>query len=328
MQSPSFQVEVSGQDVSAVLADGLVSITVTDERGYQSDEASIVFTDLRTRYALPRRGQLMTVALGYGGANIACGTYHITKVSVSGPQRRISVAARATPVGSKIIERRSTAWPDGLSLADITRSIANRHGLIAAIHPEAAAIIPGHLNQQDESDLNLLTRLGALHGLTAKVQDQRLILAPVGRDTTVSGLPQTPSPLTPSDCDDWILEIEDRDQVTAARAAWINPANGRREEVVVGSQTPDARTEVVPGTKATEQEALSAARARLNAAARNHLRASLSGPGRPEIRAEGLVVLAGFPDAELNGEWKVEKATHTLSGTLKTTLTLTPPTLA
>lgn len=325
MRKPSYQVHVSGNDVSAVLADGLVSITVTDERGMVSDEVSIVFTDVRTRYALPRRGQLVQVALGYDGANVECGTYQITKVSVTGKPRQITITARAAPVGSKLVERRSTSWDDGLTMADIGTAIAIRHGLTPAMHPEMAAIVPGYINQHEESDMNLLTRLSALHGATAKAQDQRLIIAPKGRETTISGAAQVPATLTPADCDDWTLDIEDRDQVVAARSSWLDPATGKKTEVTVGDQAPGARADVVPGTKATEVEALSAARARLEASARNHLRASLSGPGQPGIRAEGKVVLSGFPDAEMNGTWKVEKATHTLSGSFKTSLDLTPP---
>src|SRR5690606_21578672 len=103
------------------------------------------------------------------------------------------------------------------------------------IEPGLAAIPVPHLDQANESDANLLTRLGHEHDAIASIKARRLLFLPVGGASTASGLALPHITLTREDGDQHRYLEADRDSYSGVRAYYYNPGSTQKQEAIVGA---------------------------------------------------------------------------------------------
>jgi len=63
--TPAFKVMAESQDITRKIGDRLLSLTVTDNAGIQSDTVEIRLDDKHHELILPRTGAELEVSLGY-----------------------------------------------------------------------------------------------------------------------------------------------------------------------------------------------------------------------------------------------------------------------
>ncbi|HAW2601230.1 TPA: phage late control D family protein, partial [Escherichia coli] len=66
-KTPAFSISIEGRDITTVLDNRLMSLTLTDNRGFEADQLDLELDDADGKIVLPRRGAVITLALGWKG---------------------------------------------------------------------------------------------------------------------------------------------------------------------------------------------------------------------------------------------------------------------
>jgi hypothetical protein len=318
--TPLFRLIADDADVTAAIAKRLVKLSLTDKKGMEADELSIEIEDGGGRVALPRTGVTLSLALGWeGAALIEKGTFEVDEVSHSGPPDTITITARAADFRGALKDQREASYHD-TSLGAILETVAARNDLAPAIHADLAQTAVAHLDQTNESDANLITRLGKDYGALATIKAGRLLFVPEGKGVSASGRVLGTTTIRRSEGDRHSFTSTDREKtVTGVKAKWNNFATGKAEEVLAGEDGGSVKTlkRLFPNAK----EAMAAAEAAMKKKKRSghEFRVTLA-LGRPEILASAPVRFTGWRPEIAAIDWLTGDITHTLdaSGGLTT----------
>lgn len=314
---PFTRVTINGVPLTGFLFSQLTSVRVTDTAGFVSDTAEITFANVSAlkRFSLPEPGAEVKIELGYLFGFRDMGIFIADEIEESGPPRQITATCRAKVQGeisngmAPIHQHKTRSWPAGLTLKTIASKMASDNGLKPAITEAAAAIVPGHIDQIDESDIAVLTRIAYTHDLIAKPAGGRLFLGRHADAITASGRPMPKTSLSQSSVSRWQMRRSLGEAVGTVIATYRDIEHGTDVEVKVGDREPTRR---LPQRFRTQEEAQSAADAEARRADRAVETLDISMPGNPSIVAESKIELLDF-SAAASGEWVVETAIHELS---------------
>lgn len=308
----AWRVVLDGQDLTERLAPRLLDLTLTESRGDEADQVDLRVHDHDGRLALPRRGVTLEVAIGWRESGLfEKGTFVVDDVEHSGAPDILTIRARSADLTGAVRSRRERSWHD-TTLGAILGTIAGEHSLRASIAEDLAKVRVPHLDQANESDINLLTRLGKRFDAVATVKAGTLVFAPIGAGTTASGQPLPAVTIVRASGDQHRFSVSDRDTYTGVRAYWGDRSAARRKAVLVGT---DKNEKKLQPTYATESEARQQAQAEFQRLGRGTAQLSYRlALGRADIYPEQTVNVSGFKP-EIDGtDWLVVKATHTIDG--------------
>lgn len=310
---PAFKIIAQGRDITALIADRLVELSVTDEAGIKSDKLRIELDDRDQLFQLPSKGAVLRVSLGWVGQPlVAMGVYTVDEIEVTGGPRSLSISASATDFNSSISSQQERSWHD-TTLGEIARKIAAEHDLEPVVSAKMAKVKIAHVDQT-ESSLQLLTRLAAQYGGVVKTPDGKLVLAERGRTKSVSGQKLEAITITPGEFSSWSMTATGRGTYQAVKAYWQDKGKAKRTGEVAGSTDKKARTMSLPHTYASKEEAQEAANSKLEAMEKGEAKLSIKDmPGNTNIFAEQRVIASGFRQG-VDGEWVATKVEHKISG--------------
>ena len=314
---PFARVTVNGTPLARAAYRSLISAKVSDVAGFASDTAELIFANFgdEAALAMPAPGAELEVFLGYEEAYRSMGVFVADEIEEEGPSRMLSVTCRAKAQGTSdlglapIQQQKTRSWAAGLSLHSIALTMAGDNGLTAAVTPAAGAIIPGHIDQVDESDIAVLTRLSLVHDLVAKPAGRRLFIGRRADATTASGLVMPTFELLSREVSTWRMRRNFGEAVGTVIATYRDIAAGKDVEVKVGSGEPVRR---IRGRYADASEARAVAGSEGRRSARAVEALDVGMPGNPEIVAETKINPLDFSRAAA-GEWVVAKADHSVS---------------
>ncbi|WPY95587.1 contractile injection system protein, VgrG/Pvc8 family [Limimaricola variabilis] len=313
---PRFRLTVDGQDVTGRFAPRLVDLSLIDAAGVESDRLQVRLSDteLFARLQEPPVGAEMKLWLGYGAAVRYMGMFVADRVEIGGPPDEMTITAVAAPFGpssggkSALTEQRSRSWPDGTTLGTLVSTIASEHGLKPAVSESLASIPLPHLDQVDESDIHLLSRISRDLDALVKPGDGQIVVAKRGESLAVGGKPMPVIPLVPSDVSSWRAG-RNLERVGQVVATWGDRDAGDAAEVTAGSGEPVRRLRHRYPSQAAAQ---AAADAEYRRAARAIRSVDLDLPGNPDLVAEGRVMLTEFR-SYVDGPWLITRVTHRLN---------------
>ena len=314
---PLLQVSLNGIPLGGFLFSNISSVRVTDAAGFESDTCEITFSNTSAfgRIAMPEPGALIEIGLGYLGKFKAMGLYVADEIEESSPPRQIIVTGRAKAQGlasgglAPIAQQKTRSWEAGLTVKDIVSTIAGENGLDPAVTDAAASIILTHIDQIDESDLSVLTRIALAHDLVIKPAGGKLFAGLKGAGETASGGAVPTVTLLESSVTRWAMRRSLGEGVGTVIATYRDLEAASDIEVKAGSGEPERRLQ---SRFRTQTEAQAAADAELKRSARTKETLQLELPGNPNLAAEGRVVLVGASGAS-GGPWIITQATHSLS---------------
>lgn len=331
---PAYRLTVDGRDITPVINARLVELTLTENRGFEADQLDITLDDSDGALDLPPRGAEIRLALGWAGAKLENkGSYTVDEVEHTGAPDRLIIRARSADLRAGLTTKREQSWHD-TTLGTIVRSIASRNAIAAVIAERFADQVIEHLDQTDESDANLLTRLAQEFDAIATVKAERLLFAQAGKATTASGQPLEPITITRQSGDTHRFAVADRKAYTGVRAWWHDLRTGEKKEVIAGDdatpEDPEATEPSAGNIKTlrhihpTRRDAENAARAEWQRLQRGVAEFSITlAKGRPEIIPELPVQMRGFKPQIDEAEWLLARVTHRLTdGGLTTGLEL------
>lgn len=256
---PAYDLTVDGQNITASLQGRLISLTLTDNRGFEADQLDIVLDDTDGRLDLPPRGAEIRLALGWQDTGLEDkGSYVVDEVEHSGAPDQLTVRARSADLRGGLSTQMERSF-HGKTVGDIVRTVAAENDLVAVIDERLAAKAIEHLDQTNESSANLLTRLAGMFDAIATVKAGRLLFLPVGAAASAGGRPLGRIAITRQDGDSHRFSLADRETYTAVRANWNDTEHATKGEVIWGKEEDDAernrRPEPAPAAAAQYKSA-------------------------------------------------------------------------
>jgi len=307
---PVFTVAADNRDITAKIADRLVSLRVTDEAGVRSDTCVVALDNGDGAIVPPKTGAELAVGLGYEETGIVrLGVFTVGEVELSAPPRTLTIRAHAAKMAGALKAERTRSF-EGRTLGDIVRAIAAEHGYEPKITDDLAAVDPGHLDQIAESDMHFLTRLAKDRGAVAKFAHGFLLFAPQGEAKAVSGKALTPIRIRGGDVAGYTYTTADRASYASVEAVWRDVSANRERIVAAGSGKPVKRLRRVYPNAETAGAAAEAKLARLT---RGKVSLNLQLPGRATASAEAPLRLDGLHPEIDAVPWVVDRAVHDLT---------------
>lgn len=257
---PAFHLSVrpkkgEAKDITALVSNRLISLTHTDNRGFEADMLDISLDDSDGALSLPSRGAILTLALGYKNTPLTNkGEFVVDTVSHEGPPDTLHITAQSADVVGLAKERKERSFHQR-TLGEIVKQIAQDLQLEPVISEQFANEMIAHQDQTNEGDLNFLTRLAEEFDAIATVKSKRLLFVARGQGVTASGQKISPFYLTRKSGDSHSFSINDAGNYKAVKAYWHDKATGKRDFVIF-----DANTTETKATQATQKKSTKAKR--------------------------------------------------------------------
>ncbi|NIG47360.1 phage late control D family protein [Klebsiella sp. Ap-874] len=339
---PALNVLIGGKALT-VLDEKLISLELTDNRGFNADELTISVDDSQGDIALPPRGAELSVSLGWQGEPLIYkGIYIVDEVSHSGPPDRIDITARSADFRDEFNVKREVSWHD-VTVERIVSAIAHRYKLKPIISEQLMNAEIDHADQTQESDMSFLTRMADILGAIATVKNGCLLFILPGGGVSANGKALPEFAITRSSGDRHSFRIADRDAYTGVQAYWLDLDFGKKKKVTVRKRKKttekkprsssregdyiageDGNVFVLRTTYSSEIAAQRAAAAKWQQLQRGAAEFNLTlAYGRADLYPEMHGTVTGFKEAIDNQDWIIAKATHTIDdGGFKTQLEL------
>ncbi len=306
---PVYQISIDGEIVP--LQGRLISLTLSDKNGFTADELSLEISDHDGLVELPKKGVTLTAEFGFADDIQNKGEYIVDEVEHSGPPDVVCIRAHAANFRDSLLEQREQSY-HATTLGKILEQIAKRNKLEPAIADKFKNITIKHLDQNNESDGNLLTRLAKDYGSVGTIKSHHLLFIERGSGKTASGEDLPVAVIHRSDGDTHNYRESDRNErVTGVRAYYHNYKKGKRKKVEVGKK---GYYRNLKRTYANKEEATKAAEAELKRQKQVAKTLSLNlAIGRPALFAEMPVQTIGFKPQIDNKKWFATEITHNLN---------------
>ena len=244
-RTPAFKVQITTkdkkqQDITQVISSRLISLSLTDNRGLEADTLDLELSDHDGKLALPPRNATISLALGWKGKPlIDKGQYSVDEVQFSGgagSADRLTIRARAADLKGSFSEQKERSF-DKKMLGEIIDTIAKENQLKSQCEKKLANTFIAHIDQTNESDINLLSRLAEEHGAMCTVKNGTLLFMPLGQGKTATGKPIPLRKITRKSGDSYTFSIAESENYKAVRAYWHDTDTGKRGEITVDENT-------------------------------------------------------------------------------------------
>ena len=101
----------SGGKALTQLDPRIISLELTDNRGFEADELTIAIDDSDGLIELPPRGAELSVSLGWQGEPLVYkGVYTVDEVAHSGPPDKLEITARSADFRDEFNVKREVSW--------------------------------------------------------------------------------------------------------------------------------------------------------------------------------------------------------------------------
>ncbi|MCF5070549.1 phage late control D family protein [Pseudomonas syringae] len=308
---PAFRLTVDGLDIAQLISPRLMTLELTDNRGVEADQLSITLSDHDGLLSIPPKGAVLRLWLGWSDTGLVDkGTYTVDETEHSGAPDVLSIRARSADLRKGLKTKRERSWSN-TTLGEVLGDIAIGNGLTAAIAGALDGLPILQLDQANESDANLISRLGEEFDAVASVKAGCLLCLPAGGGKTASGMDLPHITLTREDGDQHRYLQADRDSYDGVRAYYYDVNSAKKQEAIAGGgdNLKDLRH-----TYSDQQSALRAARAEFRRLQRGSATLSYSlAMGRPDLIPELTYTLQGVKEEIDEIIWYGGNVQHSLS---------------
>ena len=314
-----FKIVVNGKDITPIIKDFFVSLTINDEAGLECDNFELVLAD-DGKVAFPKADANMQIYTGKDIEHLVFrGIFTVSSVKLKNPDKQIVISGDAANLGGSFKTQRDFTW-ESTNLKALVETVADRNGFSPSVEEQYKNVPIGHYVQAGQSDADLVTELAKEHGATMKIANNNLVFFERGNNQSVSGKTLPPVPVHITDETEAEIELKGSGNVKAVEAFWQTVEQGQKQVIRVGEETGKVKklSKVYP----TESAAIAAAKAALYQEQRSDYVLSLEEfPYISGVRAERNILVSGHARREFNTEWMCNKVTevlgtdgHTLSG--------------
>lgn len=313
--APAFKLVANGIDITSTIKDRLVSLSLTDATGFDSDTLEITLADDKPLLPMrkPARGAELQLSLGYGTALTNMGRFVVDEIDISGWPRTMTVRGRGAPFddsktgATNLQTQKSRSWPTN-TIKAIVSKIASEHGLEPVVSQSLESTQVPHMDQTAESDVSFLVRLAKRYDAMVKPAGGKLAFLKRGEQKTAGGLAMARIVVDAAKLSSWSYSETSRDEGGTVVAFWHSKQQAKRQQVEVGSGEP---TRQLRQWYTNEAAANAAAQAEFDKRSRSKATLSVSLPGDPTISAECTLAPSGL-HSDVPAEWLITRVTHRL----------------
>lgn len=309
----ALRITLDGKDLTDRIAPLVSTLRLREKRGGEADQLDISIDDSAAAIALPKKGAVITVEMGWEGeALVSKGSFKVDEIGHEGPPDVITISAKSADFTGELRTRREQSWRD-TTLGAVLAVIAGRHGLTLRCAADLSAKAIAVIAQSRESDTAFLQRLGRRFDAVATIKSGALIFARKGSGATASGKALPGATIARSDGDRHRWRGADRDsKYTGVSATWHSTGSARRHVVRVGKTGKVKRIKKVYGSEAAAREAAGAEFSRIGRGG-GALSLSLAW-GRPDLFPERRVTVSGFKPEIDAAAWLIDEISHDYAG--------------
>lgn len=245
--TPAAELTIDGKRFGTQAMSRIISISLTDKRGFEADELTIELDDHDGTIAIPKTGSKITLKLGYKETGLVeKGEYLVSEFTASGSPDRLSITARAADLAEALAEQVEKSWHKQ-TLYQIIEAIAKKHKYAYIISKDYQNTKIDHIDQTNESDASFMSRLAEQYGAIATVKNGKLLFIPAGESQTASGQPILPTTITRASGDSHSFTYSSSNSYQAVRAYYTDKKTGQKKEVIVNKDN------AYPNKKTTQQ---------------------------------------------------------------------------
>lgn len=320
--TPAFKITADDANITDTIEGRLVSLSLTDEAGFESDSLELVLDNAGLIIEPPRTGVELRVWLGYVETGLTeMGLFVVDEYERSGWPHRLVIRARsawggsgkdatATAKGVKtaLKEQRSRSF-DQVTLASIVETIAAECGLTALVEPSLGAEVVAHVDQANEGNAHFLQRMARDRDAVFKPAGGTLLFVPKGSAKTAMGVVLPKIEVSQSTVLSYRLTVAEREDYQSVEAVWHDGSAAEQKTITAGDGEPVRRLRKV---YASPEDAARAATAELRRIGRGAAAPSFSLVGSPAVMAEQIAVVDASMGSDLEGEWLVGRVSHRL----------------
>lgn len=288
-----------------------MSLELTDNRGIEADQLSLTLSDHDGLLAIPPKGAVIRLWLGWSDTGLVDkGTYTVDETEHSGAPDVLSIRARSTDLRKGLKTKRERSWSN-TTLGEVLGDIALGNGLTATISGALDGLPILQLDQANESDANLISRIAEEFDAVVTIKAGCLLCLPAGGGKTVSGAELPHIILTRADGDQHRYLQADRDSYDGVRAYFYDVNSAKKEEAIAGG---GENLKDLRHSYSDRSSALRAARAEFNRLQRGSATLSYTlALGRQDLIPELTYMLQGVKDEIDAIIWYGGNVQHTLS---------------
>lgn len=245
--TPQAELTIDGRHFGTQTMSRIISISLTDKRGFEADELTIELDDHDGTLAIPKTGSKITLKLGYKETGLVeKGEYLVSEFTASGSPDRLSITARAADLAEALAEQVEKSWHKQ-TLYQIIETIAKKHKYEYIISKDYQNTKIDHIDQTNESDASFMSRLAEQYDAIATVKNGKLLFIPAGESQTASGQPILPTTITRASGDSHSFTYSSSNSYQAVRAYYTDKKTGQKKEVLVNKDN------AYPNKKTTQQ---------------------------------------------------------------------------
>ncbi|MGY2204582.1 phage late control D family protein [Pseudomonas tolaasii] len=288
---PAFRLSVDGIDIAHLVSPRLMILGLTDNRGVEADQLTITLSDHDGLLSIPPKGAVLRLWLGWSDTGLVDkGTYTVDETEHSGAPDVLSIRARSADLRKGLKTKRERSWSN-TTLGEVLGDIAIGNGLTATIAGALDGLPILQLDQANESDANLISRLGEEFDAVASVKAGCLLCLPAGGGKTASGMDLPHITLTRAEGDQHRYLQADRDSYDGVRAYYYDLNSAKKQEAIAGGGD---NMKELRHTYSDQQSALRAARAEFRRLQRGSATLTYTlAIGRPDLIPELTYTLQG-----------------------------------
>ncbi|MBD2784322.1 phage late control D family protein [Xenorhabdus sp. DI] len=251
---PAFRLEINNKDISGKIQSRLMLLTLTDNRGLESDQLDIELDDADGTLKLPRRGDILTLELGWHGHPLTPkGQFVVDEIEHSGAPDRLTIRARSADFRGDLNVKREYSYHKH-TLESIVSTIATRNQLKFKISQELKGISM-HIDQTNESDVSFLTRVAKQEGAIASVKNGELLFIRQGQNKAASGQDIPLVLITRHSGDSHRFSLSDREAYTGVDAQWLDTRTATKQTVKLRRiESKDGKAEITIKYESSENK--------------------------------------------------------------------------
>lgn len=310
LRRASFSLIYEGKDVTADLLPIVLSVSYTDKLSGESSDLDIDLINDDRRWMndwIPTKGDRLRCKFKYEGIEevLDCGQFEIDDFEFSGSPDLLRLSAIATIVTGKLREKRTQSY-EKTTLQRVASDVARRNGLKLTGQIKNVAIY--RITQNEQSDLEFVTKLADEYGHLTKVENGQLIFY------TNEDLEKVAAILTLSDAQIRRYRLTSQSQGTysAAEIKYQNP--GQKKLITHKETDPSIKkgdTLKVKGRAESKAQAIEKCRSALKKANDTETKMDVTVEGDRRLVAGVNVQVTGY--GRFDDKYQVEEARHQLS---------------
>jgi len=310
LRRATFTLIYEGKDITADLLPVVLSLSYTDKASGESSDLDIDIINhdrLWMKDWIPTKGDKLQCKFRYDGVTevLDCGGFEVDDFEYSGAPDKLRLSAVATSITGTLREKRTKSY-EKTTLKQVATDVAGRNGLTLTGKVKDVKI--DRITQNEQSDLEFVTKLAEEYGHKTKVENGQLIFF------TEAELHAQPAVATLTDREIKRYRITSQSQGTykAAEISYQNPNQKKLITHKVEDKTiKKGDTLKVKVRAESKQQAEEKAKAALEKAN--------GGETKMDISIEGAAWAVGGANVQITGygrfddKYQIESATHKLT---------------